>query len=129
MPIFLNGTQVLASALPPILCLPASKSFLESEGDWSRKENALRYGEQQPELSKENRAAPSMRPWLSWMFLVSLQTAADTNDSAAGENSVQLDKSAGRLPPINQEAFKMEAYEICIKYKKRERLNAMKFST
>lgn len=54
------------------------------------------------------------------MFLVPLQTAADTNDSAAVEsrNSVQSDKSAGRLPPINQEAFKMEVYEICIKYKK-----------
>lgn len=63
-----------------------------------------------------------MQPWLSWMFLVPLQTSADTNDSAAVEsgNSVQSDKSAGRLPPINQEAFKMEVYEICIKYKKKE---------
>lgn len=64
-----------------------------------------------------------MQPWLSWMFLVPFQTAVDTNDSAAVEsgNLVQSDKSAGRLPPINQEAFKMEVYEICIKYKKKKR--------
>lgn len=84
----------------------------------------------QNSAEEKNRAAPSMQPWLSRMFLVPFQTAVDTNDSAAVEsgNSVQSDKSAGRLPPINQEAFKMEVYEICIKYKKKEK-NAMKFST
>lgn len=74
---------------------------------------------------------------MAWAFLDVLGLAPDScrhqRLSSCGEsgNLVQLDKSAGRRPPINQKAFKMEVYEICIKYQeeKKGELKAMKFST